>query len=226
MKEKFIISPYSVIIKVSFIVLLLTGCETGNLPGIVDAASNEAVVNIDTLNSRLKHGILSRQQYDSLMAVYEARKSADAAALENVQPASGLPRWARDLGLPDPVGLHLDCARSQSTSDKYPDQGFNSVILVYTGDYGLVCTEAERLAKAANIPPRMVSRQKPVQKGGDNFPVEHEILYTNYDLKTRMTGHLISIEAEYPGKLTVMATDMVQLNNKLSGAYPSGKNLK
>ena len=72
--------------------------------------------------------------------------------MANENPVISLPYWAVKLGLTEPQGLTLDSDFSQSTSENNPDEGFNSVVMVYRGAYQVAMEQAKMIAAKAVIP--------------------------------------------------------------------------
>jgi hypothetical protein len=60
---------------------------------------------------------------------------------------TGLPQWALDLGLTEPVGLKLDSAQSEQTFVT-GEEGYDSFDFYYYGAYAIVEKEAKKLAEA------------------------------------------------------------------------------
>ena len=65
---------------------------------------------------------------------------------------TGLPGWAKKIGLTEPKGMEVDEVYSSETSVDNPHEGFNSIHLIYNGDYDVAMSEAKKIAGKANMP--------------------------------------------------------------------------
>ena len=136
----------------------------------------------------------------------------------NNHPVNGLPRWSRKLGLTEPTGLNFDRDFSQSTSENNSNEGFNSIIMVYHGDYEMAMSQAEIIAKRANIPLSQdyedaltLSREYGIEtiKGAS---------YMNFEIGGENNPkYNISITVDDDGTLTINATDTEALFRQLEG---------
>ena len=86
----------------------------------------------------------------------EAEKMFEEMVPEGAVPQrvipKGLPRWAKNLGLSEPKGMELDQPNSYETSIDNPNETFDSIDLVYRGDFETAKSEAARIAEEANMP--------------------------------------------------------------------------
>jgi hypothetical protein len=130
--------------------------------------------------------------------------------------AASLPNWAKDLGLTEPQNMHLIPQQSHLTSAFVPGEGFNSVTLVYSGDYDTAMRQARHIAKAAKLPQSKEYKalKKQAMKVGRGNRIKG-IAYMNYDLLTRDTNFLIYVKVDDKGLLTISVTDMKQMNLQL-----------
>ena len=145
--------------------------------------------------------------------------TADSAkvATDGHITGTSLPDWAKRLGLSEPKNMKLVPDMSHLTSAVMPGEGFNSVTLVYSGNYDTAMNQATRIAKAAKLPPSKeykAFRKQAIHAGHVNMV--KGIAYMNYDLSTRDTNFLIYVQVDEKGMLTVSATDMKQMNLQLS----------
>lgn len=128
----------------------------------------------------------------------------------------GLPNWAKRLGLTEPVGLAFDSDFSQSTSENNPGEGFNSVILVYRGDYKYSMKQAEQIAQKAGIP--LSQDYKDAIKLKEEYGIETILgaSYMNFKIGADDNPkYNISITVDNDGTLTINATDTEALLNQL-----------
>jgi hypothetical protein len=135
---------------------------------------------------------------------------------DSITPATSLPDWAKALGLNEPRNMQLVPGMSQQTFAEEPSEGFNSVTLVYTGNYDTAMNQAARIAKIAKLPPSKEYKElkKQVTRAGHGNKLKG-IAYMNYDLSTRDIDYLIYVQVDPKGMLTVSATDMKQMNKQL-----------
>ncbi len=138
------------------------------------------------------------------------------AKTSNTNPISGLPRWAKKLGLTEPVGLSFDKDFSQSTSEHNVNEGFNSVILVYHGDYDIAMQQAEIIAHKAGIP--LSKDYKDALLLSEKYGIESikGASYMNFEIGSESNQRYnISITVDNDGTLTINATDTDALLNQL-----------
>ena len=138
------------------------------------------------------------------------------AVTDHQTPATSLPDWAKKLGLSEPKHMQLVPGMSHLTSDMEPAEGFNSVTLVYSGNYDYAMNEASRIAQAAKLP--LSKEYKALKLQADRTGhgnMLKGVAYMNYDLSTRDTDYLIYVQVDEKGILTVSATDMKQMNLQL-----------
>lgn len=132
-------------------------------------------------------------------------------------PATSLPDWAKKLGLIEPQNMQLVANMSHLTSVVEPAEGFNSITLVYSGNYETAIKQSSRIARSAKLPlsKEYKARKKQAERAGHGIMVKG-IAYMNYDLSTRDIDYLIYVTVDDKGMLTISATDMKQMNLQLS----------
>ncbi len=139
-------------------------------------------------------------------------------AKTNDNSVTGLPRWARRLGLTEPVGLVYDQDFSQSTSERNEIEGFNSVILVYKGSYELAMQQAAIIAKTANIPLSQDYKDAIQLKKEYGIETIKGASYMNFTIGAdNNPRYNISITVDDDGTLTINATDNDALMQQLGG---------
>lgn len=132
----------------------------------------------------------------------------------NTNPATGLPSWARALGLTEPRGLTLDADYSQMTSASEPGEGFNSVLLVYSGNYDRAISEAKRIADMAGVPlSRDFKQAVELAETFSSAPIRG-VAYMNFDPFVRDEDYNISITVDEEGMLTISAVDVRQMREQ------------
>jgi hypothetical protein len=136
-----------------------------------------------------------------------------------------MPEWVTKLGISEPKGLKFDQVFSNFTSENNPSEGFNSVSLVYTGDYDEAVAQAGKLAEKAKLTPggNFKAKGGPVSRmpGSNNRIVS----YMNYSLSDMNQDFLISVQVEPSGSLTIMVTDKKQLDKCLLAYEPLNNRL-
>lgn len=132
----------------------------------------------------------------------------------NMNPATSLPQWAQQLNLTEPAGMKLDPDYSQMTRVENPEEGFNSVMLVYLGDYNLAMKEAARIAKIAGIPlGKDYLQAVELSKQYDTEPIKG-VAYMNFDPFIEDKDFNISITVDESGMLTISAVDVTQMKRQ------------
>jgi len=131
-------------------------------------------------------------------------------------PVYDLPGWAKALGLTLPEGLTLDQDFSQITSENNPQEGFNSVTLVYRGDYLKAMQQASIIAGKARIP--LTDEYKTAfemkEKYGDE--IIKGAVYMNFKLgATQNPRYTVAISVDESGTLTISASDSKKMKEQL-----------
>ncbi|MFZ4705510.1 MAG: hypothetical protein ACOYMF_05825 [Bacteroidales bacterium] len=128
-----------------------------------------------------------------------------------------LPEWAKQLGLVEPRNMVLIPGKSHMTSADEHDEAFNSVTLMYTGNYDTAMNQARFISQTAKLPLskdyKAMRKQAEREGRGSRFK---GIAYMNYDLSTRDIEFLVYVIVDDKGNLTISATDMKQMNEQLS----------
>ncbi|HNX42822.1 MAG TPA: hypothetical protein PLJ84_02890 [Bacteroidales bacterium] len=205
-------------------VVLLGACDPARQKRLEAAKNDSLVAALDsvesgllTLEKKYHSGKLTYQGYIRQKIVYDKAYENISAQLGGLHKAYELPRWALQLGLIDPRGMMLDSVLSQQTSVDRPDEGFNSVTLVYISSYDTAKMWADSIASVAHLSEvndyLVKAKKVPAIKAGSN----RGITYLNYNLRDNNKEYLISVQAGPEGILTITATNMKQLNEKLSG---------
>lgn len=142
----------------------------------------------------------------------------ELAKKTNDNPVSGLPRWARRLGLTEPTGMSFDQDFSQSTSERNEIEGFNSIILVYRGNYNVAMQQADIIAKTANIPLSQDYKDALQLKNEYGIETIKGASYMNFKIGAdNNPKYNISITVDDDGTLTINATDNEALLRQLGG---------
>lgn len=104
----------------------------------------------EELERKVESGELTREEANKIAEQVNKTYQREIARRSNLHPATKLPQWAADLGLTEPNGLIIDSDFSRQTSVN--DEGYNSIKLVYIGEYQQAMQQAKTIAEKANIP--------------------------------------------------------------------------
>ena len=140
------------------------------------------------------------------------------AKVSNFHPTDGLPEWAKQLGLSEPVGMVLDNEYSQITSESNENEGFNSVTLVYHGDYDIAMKQSGIIAGKAKIPMSKDFEDALTLSEKYNINSIKGASYLNFEFGSDDNPRYnISITVSDDGTLTINATDTYSLLRQLEG---------
>ena len=205
---------------IGLIVTLLVGLG-GNivlkagLPASVLKTEVNFEKRLQTLEDDLVAGNITRYEYDSVSGIIRVQKLRASALHEDSHNPDRMPDWVNKLGISEPEGMKFDQVFSNFTSAEDPSEGFNSVSLVYTGSYEKATEEAAKIASAAKLSRGGTFRAKGSPVKNQNLSENPEISYLNYSLGSTNLDFLISIHVDPSGRLTIMATNNRQLNERL-----------
>ncbi|MDZ7741818.1 MAG: hypothetical protein U5Q03_08745 [Bacteroidota bacterium] len=133
----------------------------------------------------------------------------EIARRSNLNPATHLPAWAKELGLIEPGNMILDNDFSKKTSVDNEAEGFNSIKLVFEGDYNTALNQARLIAENAGIP--MSKEYARAYEMAEKYPSAGEqikgISFMNYELGDKNVEYKISISVDEKGKLTMIAVN-------------------
>jgi len=214
------VDNYLIIFFIGLIVTLLVGLG-GNivlkagLPASVSKTSVNFEKRLRLLENDLLSGNITTREYDSLADLLRLQiKRRNALQNENHNPDK-MPEWVTKLGINEPDGLKFDPVFSNYTSVDDPTEGFNSVSLVYSGNYEKAVAEATKIASNANLVSAGNFRAKGGPAKNNKTQAKAGISFLNYSLGNTDKDFLISVEVEPSGRLTIMVTDNKQLNDRL-----------
>lgn len=138
------------------------------------------------------------------------------AKTSNTGSVAGIPAWAKQLGLSEPANMSFDKDYSQSTSENNKNEGFNSVILIYKGNYEESIKQAGIIAQKANIPMSQDYKDALVLSKEYNIETIKGASYMNFDFGSdKNPRYNISITVDDFGTLTINATDTYALMKQL-----------
>ena len=134
-----------VILITSVFVLLmsLSACKSKE-EKMLDAGL-ENMEKIIEMQEKMLSGEITAEEADEFME----ENAAEQKEIMQME-VKEMPKWVKDMGLDEPKGMTLNTDLSEATTEK--EHGFNSVQLVFEGDYETAMQEAKRIANAANIP--------------------------------------------------------------------------
>jgi hypothetical protein len=185
----------------------------GKTMDMVDAMQTE----VNKVESKRALGEISDAEADRQLLEIKETYGRTIARSSNLNPATSLPQWAQQLRLTEPSGMKLDPDYSQMTTVDNPDEGFNSVLLVYLGDYELAMKEAARIAKIANIPlGKDYIQAVELSKTYNTTPIKG-VAYMNFDPFIEDKDFNISITVDEAGMLTISAVDVIQMKKQFEG---------
>jgi hypothetical protein len=213
---------------ISFIALIITffvgfgenlALKAGS-PAAVSKTEIDFDKRIQLLESDLASGKITKHEYDSLSDLIRSNKEHREAIMGETHSPDKIPSWVTKLGISEPSGMKFDQVFSNSTSVSDPTEGFNSVSLVYTGNYETAMAEAARIASEANLKVGGVFKAKGSPVKSQAEIANPGISYLNYSLGKTDKDFLVSLQVEPSGRLIIMVTDNKQLNEMLLAYAP------
>jgi hypothetical protein len=171
---------------------------------------------LDALEKQRALGEVSDEEYRRKTNMVKDTYGRALAKREPQRNFTGLPTWAIELGLSMPNGMQLDQSFSQITSVSNAEEGFNSVLLVFNGDYQTAMQEATRIARQARIPlSKDFEEARDIAEKYGSSPLKG-IAYMNFEPFKRDAAVNISITVDETGVLTISAVDVQQMNRQLN----------
>lgn len=179
----------------------------GESMDLMDAMQQE----IDEIEQEANRGDISDAEAGRRVNQVKNNYGRALSRRSNINPATALPAWARSLGLSEPRGMTLDLDYSQTTSALNPEEGFNSVLLVYTANYNHAMAEAKRIAELARIPMSKDYQQAvELARTYSSAPIRG-VAYMNFDPFVSDNDYNISITVDDDGMLTISVVDVEQM---------------
>ncbi len=164
---------------------------------------------IEEIQKDVEKGILTREQGHRLVEELNKTYQREIARRANINPTRHLPEWAKKIKLSEPAGLFIDQDFSRSTAENNPEDGYNSIKLVYKADYDLAIAQAALIARKADIP--MSKQYADAFERAEKYPTVKDqikgIAYVNYDHESKNLKYKISITVDDEGVLTIYAID-------------------
>ncbi|PLX13409.1 MAG: hypothetical protein C0598_03715 [Marinilabiliales bacterium] len=169
---------------------------------------DEMQKEIEKVDEDLAKGNITEDDAEKLKEIINNQYLGVLSRSTNSNPARSLPQWALELGLTEPVGLVVDRALSQSTSENNPEEGYNSVILFYKANYDIAMEQADIIAKKAGIPMTddYVMARKMEKEIGE--VILKGVAYMNFELGSdNLPPYTIAITVDEQGVLAISAND-------------------
>ncbi len=179
-------------------------------------AARKALVEAD-----YRAGRITEAEARKRLAAINNRFNRKISGSASTVPKTGLPNWARALGLSGPRNMVLDKSLSQVTSEDNNGTGFNSVTLVYKGTYRQAMAEARRIAALAKIPlsPEYRTAMEMKKKYGED--ILKGAVYMNFEPGgSNPSGYNIAITVDASGVLTISATDAAKMEKEMKAFKP------
>lgn len=171
--------------------------------------------DLQLIEDDLLAGTITRFEYDSLTSVIRQQIRSSEALTEENHSITEIPEWVAKLGINEPKGMKLDVDFSSYTSVDDPTEGFNSVSLIYTGEYENAVKEANRIALNAQLKPGRNFKSIGSPENSKIIGSSKALSFLNYSLGVTNQDFLISVQVEPSGKLIIDVTDNKQLNKCL-----------
>lgn len=180
---------------------------------VIDEMQNE----MDKVDEDMAGGTLSEKEAALRREKINEEYSRELAKSANMNPARKLPDWAHKLGLTEPQGLRIDRDISQTTSESNPNEGYNSVLLVYLADYDIAMQQAGIIAEKAGIPMSndyVMAKQMEKEIGE---VILRGITYMNFELGSDdLPQYTIAITVDENGVLAISANDAYKMAEQLN----------
>ncbi len=187
--------------------------KVGESMEVMDEMQHE----IEKVDEDLLKGNISEDDAEKLKEKINNQYLGELARSSNANPARRLPQWALELGLTEPVGLQVDRAISQTTSEDNPDEGYNSVILFYKADYDKAMEQAAIIAQKAGIPMTddYVMARKMEKEVGE--VILKGVAYMNFELGSEnLPQYTIAITVDEQGVLAISANDAQKMSDQFN----------
>ena len=127
------------------VTLTLTGCKSKEERAM--EMMGQQFEKMSEIQEKLMRGEITEEEAERM-----AEEMVPTGAVSQRDMPKGLPRWAKNLGLSEPKGMELDRPNSYETSIGNQYETFDSIDLVYRGDFETARSEAARIAEETNMP--------------------------------------------------------------------------
>lgn len=209
--------------------LILFGCARNVGVGI-DLNTDEKDINqkIMAIQQKLTNWEITQEQAQEMTQNLWNYSMEDISGTQKVlviPKITGLPEWAKNLWLVEPMWMTLDQDISKITSVNNDTEWFDSVILVYKWDYLKSIDEAARIAQLASVPVSKEFQQaKEIEKSSPDIVAQmwddvknsmKWMVYSNSDLTDTNVEYLISISVDADWTLTINASNYKQMKEAM-----------
>ena len=212
------------------IVILFSACRSGTEKRELSPEDRIEVPEIVKDEAReieysYRNGEISLAEYKFRMAELQDEAARLNLRNSNLASADYLPDWARDIGLSIPSGMKILPEFSHMTSMDDASERFNSITLVYKGNYDTAMIEARRIAGDAGIPMSNTWKKNLEMAKKLGNPVPEGVSYMNYDFgMDRDMDYIMLVEVDKTGRLTISAADARQMKTIIDRHTRSNKN--
>jgi hypothetical protein len=179
--------------------------------------ARKAVVEAD-----YKAGKISEDQARKRLAAIDRQYHQKLSKNSQTTSVTGLPNWAKAIGLIAPEKMVLDPSLSQVTTEESNGEGFNALTLVYKGTYDQAMQQAKRIAGMAGIPlaPEYRTAMEMKQKYGDE--ILKGAVYMNFAPgRVSRSKYNIAITVDKNGVLTISAADAAKMEQEMESLNPN-----
>jgi hypothetical protein len=170
-------------------------------------AEEQLNYRIEMIKSRMSKGMISQEEAGELIQRTKRRIKNNA----NNEIESEIPIWLSDLGFSSPIGLKYVEDKSFITEESDERYGYNSVFLIYNGNYSTAMKEALRIARDAEIPlSESCQKAKDIaDQLGHAIEGVKGVTYMNYKFGDRNFSkkYKISISVDESGNLKIRVVD-------------------
>ena len=145
--------------------------------------------------------------------INEKTESIKKIINERIESAeiTGLPEWAKKLGLTEPAWMELDTAVSKQT--RQDNEWYDSVTLVYKWDYNIAMSQAKLISDGANIPvSKEFAQAQELMK--QKWNIVKWIVYTNHGLLDTKIDYLEAVSVDQDWTLTIEVTNYQQMKDR------------
>ncbi len=180
---------------------------------IMDKMNSE----MDKVTEQRNKGIITKQEAEHRLDVIRTKYAKELTKTGDLKSPAAFPEWAKKIGLSAPQGMTLNKSMSQVTSSNDSNTGYNSINLVYNGDYAVAMKQAETIAKNAGVPIGSDYQEAlDLAKELGTDPIKGAV-YMNFEIgKDDNQQYHIAITVDEAGTLTITATDYLQLQKQIN----------
>jgi len=180
------------------------------------ALMEELQNEVDKVEKDKALGKISEAEANAKLNQINNSLGRELSRVSKTNPVNGLPTWAKQLGLTEPTGMILDGDFCQTTSENNKTEGFNSVMLVYNGEYNHAISQAGIIADKAGIPMSQAYKDALILSQEYDIESIKGASYMNFEIGSdNNPKYNISITVDDNGTLSINATDTDALIREL-----------